>query len=204
MSIEVFFSLLVFCASTLFTPGPNNMMLMTSGLNYGIRRSLPHYWGVNLGFTAMVLLVGLGLGRLFETAPILFKIIKYAGAVYLLFLAYKIATATPAEPEADGRKRPISFLEAAAFQWVNPKAWVMAVGAVTAYAAVAAFPYNMIVIAAAFGILGMASSGTWVGFGSGLRYFLRNPRAVRAFNVLMAIALVASLWPVLAEALSGG
>jgi threonine/homoserine/homoserine lactone efflux protein len=204
MSVEVLLSLLVFCVSTLFTPGPNNMMLMTSGLNYGIRRSLPHYWGVNLGFTAMVLLVGLGLGRLFETAPILFKIIKYAGAVYLLYLTYKIATATPAEPDAADSKKPISFLEAAAFQWVNPKAWVMAVGAVTAYAAVAAFPYNMLIIALTFGVLGMASSGTWVGFGSGLRHFLKNPNAVRVFNILMAVALVASLWPVLAEVLSGG
>lgn len=204
MSIEVLLSLLVFCVSTLFTPGPNNMMLMASGLNHGVRRSLPHYWGVNVGFTAMVLLVGLGLGRLFEEAPVLFKVIKYAGAAYLLYLAYKIATAEPNGPDTEGRKRPISFFEAAAFQWVNPKAWVMAVGAVTAYTSVAAFPYNMIIIALAFGVLGMASSGTWVGFGSGLRRFLQSPRAVRAFNVVMAIALVASLWPVVAEHLSRG
>lgn len=196
---ELMLALATFCAVTLFTPGPNNLMLMASGLNYGFRRSLPHFWGVNLGFALMVLLVGLGLGKAFELYPLLYTALKHAGAAYLLYLAWEIATAGPVDVGGASRGRPITFLEAAAFQWVNPKGWVMAVGSVSAYAAIAPFPWNMILIAALFGTLGMASSGTWVGFGTALQHVLTDPRHVRVFNVAMALLLVASLWPILAE-----
>jgi threonine/homoserine/homoserine lactone efflux protein len=200
MSSELFWALLVFALVTLFTPGPNNTMLMASGLNFGFRRGLPHLWGVALGFGVMVLAVGLGLGAVFAAYPAAYTVLKYAGAAYLLYLAWQIATAGPMEDGGEARGRPITFLQGAAFQWLNPKGWVMAVGAVSTYAAVAPFPANMALIASLFGGLGIVSSATWLGFGTGLQRLLTSPRAVRTVNVVMALLLVASLWPILADA----
>ena len=200
MPLDLLGALLVFVVVTLFTPGPNNAMLMTSGLNFGFRRGLPHLWGVALGFGVMVLAVGLGLGALFAAYPAAYTVLKYAGAAYLLYLAWQIATAGAIEVGGEARGRPITFLEAAAFQWLNPKGWVMAVGAVSAYAAVAAFPFNVLLMSFLFGSLGILSSATWLGFGTGLKRLLTSPRAVRAVNIAMALALVASLWPILADA----
>ena len=197
--MDLLLALAVFCIVTLFTPGPNNLMLMTSGLNFGFRRGLPHLLGVVLGFTAMVLVVGFGLGAIFQAWPLLYVVLKYAGAAYLLYLAWEIAVSPPPGPRGQAAGRPIGFLRAAAFQWVNPKAWVMAVGAVSTYAAVASFPLNVIVIAALFGVLGIASSGTWLGFGAALQRVLTDARAVRAFNIVMALLLVASLYPIIAD-----
>jgi threonine/homoserine/homoserine lactone efflux protein len=198
--MELWLALALFCAVTLFTPGPNNLMLMASGLNFGFRRGMPHLWGVTLGFTAMVLIVGLGLGAIFARWPVLYTVLKYGGAAYMLFLAWQIAMAPPPTPgDAGSAGKPIGFLEAAAFQWVNPKGWVMAVGAVTTYAAVAAFPANIAIIAALFCVLGLASSGTWLGFGAALQRVLKDARAVRVFNLLMALLLVASLYPIFAD-----
>lgn len=194
MSGELFTALLLFAVVTLFTPGPNNVMLMASGLNFGFRRAVPHLVGVTVGFAAMVLIVGVGLGAVFEAYPAIHTVIKYAGAAYLLYLAWMIARAGPVEEGERGR--PISFLQAVAFQWVNPKGWVMAVGGIAAYAGIAAYPFNMVAIAAVFGVLGLASSWTWVMFGSGLGRVLKDPRSIRIVNIVMALALVASLIPV--------
>lgn len=200
MQADLLAALVAFCIVTLITPGPNNVMLMASGLNFGFRRAQPHLWGVTLGFAVMVLAVGLGLGVVFQTWPALYVLLKYAGAAYLVYLAWLIGAAEPIEPGEAQQGSPITFLQAAAFQWVNPKGWVMAVGAVSAYAAVAAFPYNMILIAFLFGTFGIASSVTWVVLGQTLRRLLRHRRALRTFNVAMALALVASLWPIVADA----
>ncbi len=197
--MDLLVALALFCIVTLFTPGPNNLMLMTSGLNFGVRRGVPHMLGVTLGFSAMVLIVGLGLGAIFEAWPLLYLALKYAGAAYLLYLAWQIAVSAPPSEQQRSAGRPISFLQAAGFQWVNPKAWVMAVGAVSTYAAIAPFPLNMIVIAALFGVFGFASSGTWLGFGAALQRVLKDPRAVRVFNVIMALLLVASLYPIFTD-----
>ena len=199
MPSELLWALVLFVVVTLFTPGPNNTMLMTTGLNFGFRRGLSHLWGVALGFAVMVLAVGLGLGAVFQAYPAAYTVLKYAGAAYLLYLAWQIATAGEIE-EGAASGRPITFLQAAAFQWLNPKGWVMAVGAVSTYAAVAAFPYNMLLMAGLFGSLGVLSSASWLGFGTGLKRLLTSPRAVRAVNITMALLLVASLWPILADA----
>jgi threonine/homoserine/homoserine lactone efflux protein len=200
MQADLLAALVAFCIVTLITPGPNNVMLMASGLNFGFRRAQPHLWGVTLGFAVMVLAVGLGLGAVFAAWPSLYVVLKYAGAAYLLYLAWLIATAEPVEPGELKNGSPITFLQAAAFQWVNPKGWVMAVGAVSAYATIAVFPYNMMLIAFLFGALGILSSVAWVVLGQTLRRLLRHKRAVRAFNMVMALALVASLWPIIADA----
>jgi threonine/homoserine/homoserine lactone efflux protein len=199
MPSELLWALVLFVVVTSFTPGPNNAMLLATGLNFGFRRGQPHLWGVALGFTVMVLAVGLGLGAVFQAYPAAYTVLKYVGAAYLLYLAWQIATAGEfKEGEAGGR--PITFLEAAAFQWLNPKGWVMAVGAVSTYAAVAQFPFNMLLIACLCGSVGVLSSVTWLGFGTGLKRVLTSPGAVRVVNVTMALLLVASLWPILADA----
>jgi threonine/homoserine/homoserine lactone efflux protein len=153
---------------------------------------------VPLGFGFMVLVVGLGLGAVFAAYPVAYEVLKYVGAAYLLYLAWRIATATSAHG-GNARARPFTFLQAAAFQWVNAKGWVMAIGAVTAYAGIASFPFNMVIIAAIFTVLGTASSFTWVFFGTGLKRIVNDPRAVRIFNLVMAALLAASLIPVFFE-----
>lgn len=197
LTTELLPALVLFAVVTLFTPGPNNIMLMTSGLNFGVRRTLPHAAGVVLGFAFMVLMVGLGLGAIFAAWPLLYTIIKFAGAAYLLYLAWKIAHAGPVEGGKAGT--PLNFTQAAIFQWVNGKAWVMAVGAVTAYAAVASYPWNAVLIAAVFSVFGVTSSAAWILFGTGLRRIVSDPKSVRVFNWTMAGLLVLSIIPVLLE-----
>ena len=166
MSYGLIGAFLVFAIVTLFTPGPNNVMLMTTGLNFGFRRAQPHVLGVTLGFSLMVLVVGIGLGAVFSAWPALYTVIKFAGAAYLLYLAWLIGRSHSVE-EGQKRSRPVTFIEAVLFQWINPKGWVMTVGSVTAYAAIAAFPFNIAVMAGIFLVFGYASSMTWVLFGTG-------------------------------------
>ena len=199
MSFELFGALTLFAVATLFTPGPNNVMLMTSGVNFGLGRTWPHTLGVSLGFAFMVLVVGLGLGAVFSADPIIYTVVKYAGAAYLLYLAWLIGSSDKVDEKGTSKGRPLTFLEAVGFQWINPKAWVMAIGAVSTYAAISTFPLNVVGIAALFGILGTVSAVTWVLFGTGLKRFITNQRAVRIFNLTMAGLLVLSLIPVFLE-----
>jgi threonine/homoserine/homoserine lactone efflux protein len=199
MSRELLVAFVVFALASLFTPGPNNLMLMTSGVNYGFRRTVPHALGVAFGFGFLVLLVGLGLGAVFAAFPPLYTVLKFAGAAYLVYLAWLIARSGPTEAGGEVG-RPLTFLQAAAFQWVNVKALVMAVGAVSTYAAVAAFPANIGLITGIFTALGLLSSTTWILFGTSLRAVISDPKRARIFNVAMAAALIASLVPVFWEA----
>jgi threonine/homoserine/homoserine lactone efflux protein len=199
MSYDLLAAFVAFAVATLFTPGPNNIMLMATGLNFGFAKAQAQVFGVSLGFAVMVLLIGLGLGGLFAAYPALYTALKFIGAAYLLYLAYKIATSGPVRDTGESVGRPITFLQAAAFQWVNPKGWVMAVASVTTYAAVLGFPYNVILIAAIFAFLGTLSAWTWAIFGSWLSRFVTSVGAIRTFNFVMAGLLVASLYPALAE-----
>ncbi|MEQ8953398.1 MAG: LysE family translocator [Gammaproteobacteria bacterium] len=181
------------------TPGPNNTMMMTSGLNYGIRRSMPHYFGIVLGFPAMVMAVGLGLAGLFERFPALHVILKVVGAAYLLYLAWKIAAA-PVSELNETRGKPFSFIQAAAFQWVNPKAWVLAVGATVTYTVLAdGYLLQVLVIALIFMIFGAPCIMLWLWLGASLRRLFTKPNYVRIFNYSMAALLIASLLPVFNE-----
>lgn len=188
-----------FAAVALFTPGPNNTMLMASGLNYGFRRTVAHILGVNFGFAFLVLAFGFGLGAIFSAYPWLQTALKYIGVAYLLYLAYAIATSGPPDAEKAATGKPLTFLGAAAFQWVNVKGLVIAVGTVTTYAGIAPFPWNMLLMSGIFLFMGFGSSTTWALFGTALRPIITSPRAVRIFNVLMALALVASLYTVVVE-----
>jgi threonine/homoserine/homoserine lactone efflux protein len=177
------------------TPGPNNLMLMASGANFGFRRTLPHMLGVGLGFVFMVAMVGIGLAGVFDAFPWSYTALKVVSVLYLLYLAWKIANAAPPEPGAKAGK-PFTFLQAAAFQWVNPKAWAMAVSAVTVYAPSRDL-MTMLLIAALFGAVNLPSISAWVMMGQQMQRFLTNPARLRAFNIVMALLLVASLLLVL-------
>jgi threonine/homoserine/homoserine lactone efflux protein len=190
------FTLFAFVSS--ITPGPNNTMLLASGVNFGFRRSLPHALGVSIGFMLMVLAVGLGLGAVFKAVPVAYTVLRYAGAAYLLYLAYRIATSGPMNSDgAAGDRRPMSFIGAAAFQWVNPKAWVMAIGAITTYTPADGYIANVFVVALVFAIVNLPSVCLWVGCGTALRKVLQERRWLMVFNGLMAALLVASLYPML-------
>jgi threonine/homoserine/homoserine lactone efflux protein len=194
MSDAVLVALATFCFASSITPGPNNMMLLASGANFGFRRTLPHLMGVSIGFGAMVLAVGLGLGGLFTAYPALYDALRIVGAGYMLWLAYRIATASGLNNGATSA-RPMSFWEAVAFQWVNPKAWAISLGAITAFVSPNEFIVGVLIVTAVFATINLPCIASWAGFGVALRRFLDRPRALRAFNVTMALLLVASLYP---------
>ena len=200
MSHSLLLALIAFGAVMAFTPGPNNIMVLSSGLTYGFRRSLPHIAGIAFGIAFMVAATGLGLGAVFVAWPILQTILKYAGIAYLIYLAWVIAMSGPVTPGQDNEAAPMTFWAAVLFQWVNVKGWVMVIGIITAYSAVASFPWNIAVQAALMFIMGALSSLLWALFGSALRPVLISQKAVRAFNVVMALLLLASLYPVLVDA----
>jgi threonine/homoserine/homoserine lactone efflux protein len=202
MSEAMFLALATFCFVSSITPGPNNMMLLASGANFGFRRTLPHLMGVSIGFAAMVLAVGLGLGGLFTAYPALYDVLRVVGGAYMLWLAYRIATASGLG-DGGSTGRPMSFLEAVAFQWVNPKAWAISLGAITAFVSPNEFIAGVFIVTAVFALINVPCIASWAGFGVVLRRFLDRPWTLRAFNVTMAILLVLSLYPMLQGFWSG-
>jgi threonine/homoserine/homoserine lactone efflux protein len=196
---ELLIAFIVFAAVMYFTPGPNNVMLLSSGVTYGFRRTLPHIAGITVGVAFMIAAVGLGLGAIFVAWPVLQTILKYAGIAYLLYLASAIAMSEPVASGQDNRRGPMTFWGAVMFQWINVKGWVMVIGTITAYAAIARFPWNIVIQAGLSLLLGTVACSAWALFGSALRPLLTSPRAVRTFNIVMALLLLASLYPVLTE-----
>ncbi|MEL6524049.1 MAG: LysE family translocator [Pseudomonadota bacterium] len=195
MTYEILIALAGFALVTSITPGPNNLMLMASGANFGLRRTIPHMLGVVLGFVFMASLVGIGLAQIFDAYPILHTVLKAVSVLYLLWLAWKIANASPANMK-DEAGSPLTFLQAAGFQWVNPKAWSMALTAVTVYSpGVGAL--NAVLVAVVFGLVNLPAIGSWAMIGVQMQRVLTNPARLRAFNWTMAGLLVLSLWPVL-------
>ncbi|AAZ37091.1 Amino acid transporter LysE [Pseudomonas ficuserectae] len=199
LSFDLLLAFTLFAFVTSITPGPNNMMLLASGVNFGFSRTLPHMLGISIGFFVLVLAVGFGLGSVFKAWPLLYTILRYVGAAYLLYLAWKIATSGPASDNVDSQGKPLSFMSAALFQWVNPKAWIMAIGAISTYTPMQGYFYNVVVISAVFALINLPSVGIWAGFGSLLRNVLRDPLGLRIFNGVMAVLLVASLYPLFVE-----
>lgn len=191
----------LFALVTSITPGPNNIMLASSGLTFGFRRTIPHMLGVNLGFTLMLVLVGLGLDTVFHQFPWLYTVLKYVGAAYLLYLAWNIAQSGPLDG-GQQRSQPFSFLQAALFQWVNPKAWVMSVGVIVTYTPQTGFYWNLMLAAVVCCLINLPSLGVWVAFGAALQKFLHRPQTIRLFNIGMALLLVASLYPVAQDLIS--
>lgn len=196
MSFDLFLALVVFAFVTSITPGPNNLMLLASGVNFGFVRTIPHMLGIGAGFFSLLIGVGLGLGAVLTAYPQLHLALKIAGGAYLLYLAWKIAMSrTMGEGKAG--TRPMTFVEAAAFQWVNPKAWVMAVTAMAVYTDPQHPFLTMLLVAAAFAIVNVPSVSTWAGFGVALRGFLADPVRLKWFNVAMGVLLAVTLVPML-------
>jgi threonine/homoserine/homoserine lactone efflux protein len=188
--------LLLFSSIMSLTPGPNIVMVTASAANFGFRRVVPHMLGITLGFWLLVMAVGLGLAGLFQAAPRLHTVLRYAGGAYLLYLAWRIAR-SQGGGSAAARMKPIGFIEAVLFQCVNPKGWVFAIGAVAAYSTVGGNPWRETsVIALVNAATCLASVVLWAGFGSVIGRTLRNPRIRTLFNWSMAGLLVLSLLPV--------
>ncbi|UWR83910.1 LysE family translocator [Phaeobacter inhibens] len=197
MTYELFLALAAFVFGTVFTPGPNNLMLMASGANFGFRRSLPHLTGVAVGFPLMILPVGLGVMQLFDAFPALTWIMTALSVAYMLWLAWKVANAAPPR-EGEAQGTPLSFLQACAFQWVNPKAWAMALGAITLYAASRDLT-AILWVSGTYLLVGCFSASTWTLLGQQLRRLLTRPAQLRAFNWTMAALLLASLAAILLQ-----
>ncbi|MBB3396244.1 MULTISPECIES: LysE family translocator [unclassified Rhizobium] len=196
MPLDTFLALVLFAFTTSITPGPNNMMLFASGVNFGFRRTVPHMLGIGAGFFSLLIGVGFGLGALLHTVPALYTTLKFAGGAYLAWIAWKIATSRTLSEGKSGVK-PMSFLSAAAFQWVNPKAWVMAVTAMATYTIPDIYLASVLIVGFAFALVNVPSVSTWAGFGSALRDWLSDPVRLKWFNITMAVLLVLSLWPML-------
>ena len=196
MALETFITLVAFAFVAGGTPGPNTMMLFASGVNFGFRRTLPHMFGIGVGFLALLLAIGFGLGALLTTFPSLYLVLKILGGAYLVYIAWRIATSETL-PEAKAGARPMSLIEAAAFQWVNPKASVMLVTAMGIYTDPERYTDTVMLIFVAFAVATAPCVAAWAGFGSALRAWLSDPVRLKWFNITMAVLLVASLWPML-------
>lgn len=197
MPFDTLAALLVYAFVTSITPGPNNLMLLSSGVNFGFARSVPHMLGIGIGFVVLLLAVGFGLGAILTAFPALHTALKVAGAAYLLYLAWKIAMARSVSSGGEQNARPLTFLDAAAFQWVNPKAWVMAITAMAVYTVPESPFLSVLLIALAFGVVNLPSVSVWAGFGTALRGFLSDPARLKWFNIAMGLLLAATLWPML-------
>ncbi len=197
MPLDTFLALLVYAFVTSVTPGPNNFMLLASGVNFGFTRTIPHMLGIGIGFLVLLLAVGFGLGAVLTAFPMLHNGLKVAGSAYLLYLAWKIASSRSMGGKGEERAQPMRFLDAAAFQWVNPKAWVMAVTAMAVYSDPRSPFVSVLLISAAFGIINLPCISVWAGFGTALRGFLADPVRLKWFNIAMGLLLAATLWPML-------
>ncbi|WP_018428521.1 LysE family translocator [Hoeflea sp. 108] len=197
MTYDAFLALLVYAFVTSITPGPNNFMLLASGVNFGFLRTIPHMLGIGFGFLSLLLGVGFGLGAVLTAFPALHTVLKIAGGAYLLYLAWRIGMSRSLGKDGDVKARPMSFIEASAFQWINPKAWVMAVTAMAVYTNPEAPFLSVLLISGAFALVNLPSVSSWAGFGMALRGFLADPVRLKWFNIAMGLLLAATLWPML-------
>lgn len=208
MNTDQLIALAIFAAVSSITPGPNNLMLLASGVNFGVRRSLPHLAGVTLGFVFLFLCLGFGLQSVFKAYPQLEVVLRYMGAAYMVWLAWKMVSAStaPAAPDNENNTaastlKPMPFATAVAFQWVNPKAIMMAIGAISTYVPSGAGAWGMVLVGAVFGAINAPMVSCWLLFGSSMRQFLQDPKKRQWFNWIMAALLLATLYPVFAPLL---
>ena len=194
MSAQLLLALISFCFVSTITPGPNNMMLLSSGATFGFRRTIPHIFGISGGCVVMVLLLGWALAGIVGRAPALYAVLHIASTAYLLWLAWRIATSAGVGSGASAGT-PLRTIHAAGFQWLNPKAWAMVLGAVTSFARPDHIAFDVPLIALVLALVGLPCIALWAGFGTMLRRILHRPAALRGFNIGMAALLVASLVP---------
>ena len=196
MSYELFSALMIFAFVSSITPGPNNLMLMNSGANFGFKPTIPHLLGVGIGFTMMIVLVGLGVIQIFDSFPISYQILKVVSIIYLLYLALKIALADSSTESKTSRAKPMTFIQAALFQWVNPKAWTMALTAISIYAPSKSI-FAVLLVALVFGLVNFPCIISWIVLGQKMQIFLNNQKHLRIFNISMAALLIISVLPAL-------
>ncbi|MEH6394221.1 LysE family translocator [Pseudoalteromonas sp.] len=192
MNIELLSALALFALVSSITPGPNNFMLMSSGANFGFKRTVPHMLGVALGFVLMLVLVGLGVMQLFDLFPISYQVLKVLCVSYLFYLAYKIATSNAPDSSCKDETKPFTFVQAALFQWVNPKAWTMALSAISIYAPSKTFN-AILLVGLVFGLINLPCVSSWTLLGQKLQNYLNDPRRLRLFNITMALLLIISV-----------
>ncbi|MDA9611909.1 LysE family translocator [OM182 bacterium] len=196
-------SIITFAIVSTITPGPNNGMLMASGLNHGVKSSIPHFLGIITGFPLMVLAVGLGIASIFANYPILNLILKIMGSVYLSFLAYKIATASSLQSSVNS-STPLTYLQAAMFQWINPKAWMMAISAMVTYTVSSeTYLYQIVAITSIFFVFGSPCIFLWLWFGNSLQRLIKNLYWLKFFNIFVALLLASTLIPIFLEIYEG-
>lgn len=196
MTIDTLLALTAFAFVSSITPGPNNMMLLASGVNFGFRRTIPHMLGISVGFTSLLAGTGAGLGALLTAFPAAHTALKFTGAAYLIWLAWKIGTARSLG-NGDASAKPFTLLQASAFQWVNVKAWVMAVTAVAVYTSPQQPFLSTAIVVMVFAAVNLPCISSWAAFGQALRGFLADPVRLKWFNIVMGLALAATLWPLL-------
>jgi threonine/homoserine/homoserine lactone efflux protein len=197
MPLDLLMALAGYVTAMSVTPGPNNLMLLTSGVNFGFRRTIPHMAGIALGVLTILALVGLGLGQLLVSNPRLYTTLKITSLIYLAWLAWKIATSgPPVAGETNAKPQPLTALEAALFQWVNPKAWAMVVTAATAFTVPDSHLPSLLAMGCVFTAVNLPSAAVWITAGTLVRGILEEPGSLRAFNVAMAILLLASSFPI--------
>ncbi|MEY0432827.1 LysE family translocator [Providencia huaxiensis] len=192
MNIETLLALSLFSFVTSITPGPNNIMLLASGINFGFRKTLPHSLGVSIGFLIMLVAVGLGIGALIQSSPMIYSILKYFGIVYLFWLAWKTTISHSIAQTNNQEIKPLTFLEAALFQWINPKAWMMAISGMAMYTNTNAPYLSMFQVAVIFSAINWPCVAIWAMFGCKLRERLKQPKILKRFNLVMGILLALS------------
>ncbi len=200
MPTDLFLALTGFTFASAVTPGPNNIMLLASGLNFGMRRTVPHMLGIGFGFTAMLTIMGVGFGQILQSNATLSDVLKLVGFTYMLWLAWKIATAQPSQSgKISANARPMSFLQAVLFQWINPKAWAVTLTMTVAYTMADNYLPSLLVVIAVSALITIPNVCLWTYFGTKLNRLLHDTRRVRVFNISMALLLIASFIPVIAD-----
>jgi len=193
MPFPVFTGFFIFTVVSAFTPGPNNIIALSSGVGFGFKRTLPHVWGVAVGFAIMTFLVGLGVGLIFERWPWVQQALLVLATFYLVYLAWNLArsgsfhTGTVAEP--------LSFFQSVLIQWLNPKAWLAIITILSAFVPKDSFWISLSIVIAVDVVIAWLAVATWALFGVVIKRWLDRPKAVRIFNIVMAALLVLSLIP---------
>jgi threonine/homoserine/homoserine lactone efflux protein len=197
VTTDLYAALFVFSVIMAFTPGPNNTIMMASGVAHGFLQTFPAAMGVAFGFPFQALCIGLELGKIFEIYPETLVVLKYAGAAYMVWLAWKIASDTPSEKKSTEADKPLNFFQTFLFQWVNPKAWIMAITALTSYTLPGYYWIGLASVVGTFIFTGVTSATTWAAFGAAIKSWLTDPKWYRAINASMALLLLVSLVPML-------